>query len=125
MRLLTNGFTTAATTLAGSTALGSVYSSDRMFAAPKEFTIEKVTVHVGGTSVAPAGTDGLVSLRYGDSSDVAVTTMTICPQPQCTGGAAQGIQVAELSDLGIKAKWFQAITRTTAAGGVGVYIFGE
>lgn len=91
---------------------------------PKLFNIDKVTVQCGGTTIAPAGTDGLVSLRYGDSSDVGVTTMTVCPQPNFVGGAPAPFQF-ELSDLNINTKWFQAITRTTCAGGVGVYIYGD
>ena len=123
-RLLTNGFTTAASTLAGSTKISAVYSSDVKYQAQKILTIEKITVHCGGTTIAPAGTDGLVSLRYGDSSDVVMTTMTVCPQPFAVGSGGLGPFQMELSDLNIQTKWFEFITRTTCEGGVGVYCFG-
>lgn len=124
MRLLTNGYTTAASTLAGSTKIGP--NTTQGGYGVVNFVIDKITVLTGGTSVAPAGTDGLVSLRYGKSSEHTMTTMTVCPQPQCTGGAALGITQVDLGPgLRIKTQWFEAITRTTAAGGVGVYIFGE
>lgn len=123
-RLLANGFTTAASTLAGSTKISAVYSSASKYQAQKVFVIDKITVQVGGTTVAPDGEDGLVSLRYGDSSDAVMTTMTVCPQPFRVGGGPTPFQM-ELSDLGIKTKWFEFITRTTCEGGVGVYCFGQ
>ena len=118
MRLLTNGFTTAASTLAGTTAAAT--SGGQQTA-----KIEKITIHCGGTTIAPAGEDGLVSLRYGDSSDAIFTTMTICPQPFAVGSGGQGVFQVELSDLGIRTRWFEAYTNTTCEGGVGVFIFGE
>lgn len=118
MKLLTNGFTTAATTLAGTTAVGTT-------GAQASRRIDKVVVQCGGTTIAPAGTDGLVSLRYGHSSGSILSTMTICPQPFSVGSGGQGPFQMELSDLGIRCKWFEAVTNTTCEGGVGVFIFGE
>ena len=118
MKLLTNGFTTAATTLAGTTAVATSGGQPTKI-------IEKITVQCGGTTIAPAGEDGLVSLRYGDSSDAIFTTMTVCPQPFAVGSGGQGPFQMELSDLNIRTRWFEAYTNTTCEGGVGVYIFGQ
>ena len=127
MRLLANGFTTAVSTLAGSTAGagGASTAGTGTYGAGHGLRVQKVSVMSGGTSVAPDGTDGLVGFRYGDSSNAILSTITVCPQPLVVGGAPVGVFQVELDGLDIRCNWFEAITRTTCAGGVGVYIFGE
>lgn len=122
MKLLKTEFTTAASTIAGSTkGLTTVVA----YGAQHYYNVDKIVVMTGGTTIAPDGTDGLVGFRYGDSSGQTHTTIAVCPQPLYVGGAPGGIQQVSLEGLGIRCKWFEAVTRTTCAGGVGVFIFGD
>jgi len=124
MRLLANGLSTAVTTLAGSTAVLPGGTTASVYGAQQTVVVEKIVVMCGGTTIAPASSGGLVNFRYGDSSGSGNTTLVICPQPNFVGGTPAPFQF-ELDGLGIQCRWFEAVTMTTCAGGVGVYVFGK
>jgi hypothetical protein len=116
MRLLASGFTTAETTIAGTTAGGGeVFGAAAQIG--KSMTIRKVTAF-GASSVAE-NTSGGMKLVTGNSSDSPVSTFVILPGP--TSG---GISVT-LDGLSIECSWFDVFTNEAGAGGYGVYVFGD
>ncbi|KKN15581.1 hypothetical protein LCGC14_0984660 [marine sediment metagenome] len=132
MRLLANGFTTAATTFAGTTAGAQQGFSTHAdytaagVAGSKGMTIKKIVAFAGGTTAA-AGSSGLLKFRYGRSSDAIISTMILmapAANDALTSVTVGGGQNIVLDGLNIDAGWFDAETMIISAG-VGIFVFGD
>ena len=121
MKLLGSGFTTAESSFGGTTAGGS------SGAAGEGFRIQRVTAFCGGTTVA-ANSSGGIKLVGGRSSVNSQSTYVVLPTPK-SGDASSGVSAAPLSvtldDLDIRCNHFEAFSNESAAGGWGIFVFGE
>ena len=128
MRLIRNGWTTAESTFAGTTAgAGGASSAGGTYGAPKGgFTIRKIIAQCGG-STAIANTSGMLHFRYGDSSDFIESTIVILGgSPHLlTSVTVPQVQSITLDGLNIKCNWFQFASQEDAAGGWNVFVFGD
>jgi hypothetical protein len=127
MRLLKNAFSTAETTMAGTTAGAGGVGSSGTYGAGKGFKIQRITAFCGGTTVAP-NTSGGISLQYGESSDYITSTMVVLPYPCGSDISSQnqgGPVSVTLDGLDIRCNWFQALTHEAAPGGWGIFVIGE
>ena len=122
MRLLANAFSTAETTFAGTTAGDSSFRGQGT-----GIRIQRVTAFCGGTTVA-ANSSGGITLTVGANSSEPWSTYVVLPYPKSvdasSGGSAAPLSVT-LDDLDIRCDWFQAATHEAAAGGWGIFVFGE
>ena len=126
MKLLSNGWTTAESTFAGTTAGGGGVGSTGTYGAGSGFTIKKIVAQCGGSTVI-TNTSGMLHFRYGDSSNAVLSTMIIL------GGSPHALtsvtipipQTITLDDLNIKCNWFEFISQEGAAGGYLGFVFGE
>src|SRR3990167_6603727 len=120
MRLLGRGFTTAETTIAGTTSGSSQYGDG------KSMVVRKVVAMCGGTTVA-ANSSGGMNVAFGMSSAFPESTLTF-PTPKSadatSGGSAAAAQW-ELEGLSIQCGWLEARTNEAAHGGWSVFIFGD
>lgn len=126
MRLLGNGFTTAATTFAGTTAGAQEAFSGGSVVGSKGMIIRKIVAFAGGTTAA-AGSSGLIKFRYGQSSGSVVSTLIILASAHndaLTSVTAGGAQSIVLDGLNIDASWFDA-DATVISAGVGIFVFGD
>lgn len=122
MRLLSHGFTTAATTFASgqsghSDAFGdSTVSSHVSTFSAQSFRVEKV-VWSGATS-AGVTTEGM-KFRYGQSSLVVDSTIQlgVCPSSVPQTHVVDGLGLPVVG-------WFELVAPTTAAGGWTAQVFG-
>ena len=131
MRLLGSGFTTAATTMAGTTAKGSsaddVTSGVGGIGAGQGFLIEKIVVFTGGTTGAP-GSSGAVKFRH-SAGGGGETTLIVLPGVSADARTSvspggSGMTVT-LDGLGIRADAFEADVTIISQGGSGIFVFGE
>ena len=120
MRLLGRGFTTAETTIAGTTSGSSQYGDG------KSMVVRKVIAMCGGTTVA-ANSSGGMNVVFGMSSAFPESTLTF-PTPK-SGDASSAVSAApaqwELDGLAIRCGWFDARTNEAAGGGWSIFIFGD
>ena len=126
MRLLANGFTTAATTFAGTTAGTQEVFTGGAAVGSKGMTIKKIVAFAGGTTAA-AGSSGLIKFRYGRSSDAIVSTLILlapAANDALTSVTVGGAQNIVLDGLNIDANWFDA-DATIISAGVGIFVFGD
>ena len=128
MKLLGNGWSTAETTFAGTTAgLGGASSAGGTYGAgPGGFTIRKIVAFCGG-STAITNTSGMLLFRCGDSSDYPASTLVLLggspyAETSVTMPAPQNIT---LDNLNIKCNWFEFAAKEGAAGGWGGFVFGD
>ena len=122
MYLIASGFSSAETTMAGFTAGASSFRGQS-----NGIRIQRVTAFCGGTTVA-ANTSGGSTLRVGGSSDDVHSTFVVLPYPKQGDASSLASAVPfslTLDNLDIRADWFEAATHEAAAGGWGIYIFGE
>ena len=129
MRLLKNGWSTAETTMAGTTAGGgeAVVAGSGTYGAGKGLRVEKIVAFCGGSTVAP-NTSGGLHFRYGESSNSILSTLVILPMGgggALTSAAAVSYFSISLEGLNIQCNWFEAASQEAAAGGWGCFIFGE
>ena len=110
MRLISNGVTTAVSTLASRGGFGGVSTAAASVGSQGGLRIEALQV-TGDSSVAD--TVG-IKFRYGASSN-SFTTIVVCP-------ANSSVLNVRLDGLGITAAAFEWATPTTA-GGVGWSVF--
>ena len=126
MRLLANGFTTAATTFAGTTAGTQEAFTGGSALGGKGFVIKKIVAFAGGTTAA-AGSSGLIKFRYGATSDAVISTLIILASEHndaITSAVGAGSQNIVLDGLNISASWFD-FDATVLSAGVGVFVFGD
>ena len=127
MKLLANGFTTGATTIAGTTAgAREGFPGGAAVGPAKSFNITKIVAFAGGTTAA-AGSSGLLKFRYGQSSDAVFSTLILLASAHndaLTSAAQGGPQKIVLDGLNISCGWFDADV-TIISAGVGIYIFGD
>ena len=120
MRLARFDYSTAETTLGGSTGGLSQYTS--VAGGNRTFEIEKISVVFGGSTVAPNTSGGAVFV-YGNSSDDPLSSIVI-PTPKfgdaSSAASAAALQV-DLDDLKLQASWFEFRTNEASAGGVSVF----
>ena len=129
MKLLADGWSTAETTLVGTTAGfgGGGSSGTGVYGVGHGLRVKKIVAFTGGSTVAP-NTSGGLHFRYGDSSDVVQDTLVILPM--MGGGALTSAATVPpftitLEDLDIRCNWFEALSQEAAAGGWGIFVFGE
>ena len=128
MKLLANGWSTAETTLAGTTAgAGGASSAGGTYGTGKQLRVQKIVAFTGGSTVAP-NTSGGLHFRYGDSSDNIRSTFVVLPMGgggALTSAAAVPQFSITLDDLNIQCNWFEAASQEGAAGGWGIFVMGE
>ena len=125
MRLLGSGFTTAATTIAGTTAGSAGGVGGR--GANVGFTVQKITAFAGGSTAAP-GSSGAIKFRFTDRLGSASTLIVLpggSPDARTSvspGGYGMSIT---LEDLDIQCDSFDADVTVAGQGGYGIFVFGE
>ena len=127
MRLLGNGWSTAETTMAGTTGGAGGVGSSGTYGPGKRFRVERIVAFTGGSTVAP-NTSGGLHFRYGDSSDYIQSTLVVLPMGgggALTSAAAVPQFSVTLDDLNIRCNWFEAASQENAAGGWGIFVMGE
>ncbi len=127
MRLLGSGFSVTESTFAGTTA-GAQEQGFTAVIGHKGMKVQKITAFCGGSSVA-ANTSGGIKFLYGQSSDAVTSTIIVLPTPQSanaisSAGVVTGMSVT-LDGLNIDCSWFEAETNEAAAGGWGIFVFGD
>jgi len=124
-RLIRSDFSTAETTMGGSTG-GLTAKSSGGESGIRSFIVEKIVVAFGGSTVA-ANTSGGCKFVYGESSGVPLSTL-VFPTPKngdASSAASAAPLVVELDELEIHTQWFEFVTNEASQGGVSVFAFGK
>lgn len=126
MRLLGSGFSTAATSFAGTTG-GSAGTFDSAAPQGKGMRIQRVVAACGGTTAAPQSVAGM-SLTYGISSEATIASLPILVAPSMGAMSSVSPQAAftqTIDGLNIECNWFEVKTDIAAQGGWSVFVMGD